>query len=267
MERTIFISVESGVRQGAQIKHAHNCAELYVALEGRATDVVNGQETKTLPLDVFVLTKDVVHGQMNADGYRYCIFKFDMEALSARLADSVLSEGFQSLFVVEPALRREGKEVANMQIDPLTAEYAAATAMVLEREGQGRVADELFASLALLISANARPRGEGGAVAKAVMLMNIRYAEPITLSYLAQESGYSERHLSRIFTRLVGMPPMHYLNEVRLRRAAALLSEERLSVTEIAAAVGIGESSKFARRFRQKFGMTPTEYKKRSLGE
>lgn len=270
MDRFILRSAELGTRREGQGVHPHKCAELYVSLEGRATDVVNGKENKTLPLDVFVLTSDVMHGQVNTADYRYCIFKFDMEALISRLGESSLLEGFQSIFVIDPALRRDGRESANMQLDPAVAEYAELTARLLTNEGEGELADRMFLSLVTLISKRARPRpdGRGGReiAFEAVFYINTHYAEPITLEALALRSGYSPRHFARLFCTYVGSSPMRYLLELRLSRAAAMLSENRLTVTEIADSVGIGESSYFTKSFRARFGMTPTEYRKRSLG-
>lgn len=270
MERTIFQSAELGTRHNGQNTHPHKCAELYISLEGRATDVVNGRESKTLPLDVFVLTRDVMHSQINTADYRYCVFKFDMDALVSRLGEAALDGGFQSIFVIDPALRRDGGQSANMQIEPAVAEYAELTARLLEREGQGRLADEMFLALVLLISKSARPRLDesgGREVAfEAVFYLNTHYAEPVSLEGLAQRSGYSPRHFARLFKLYVGESPMKYLLELRLSRAAALLSENKLSVTEIAVAVGIGDSGYFAKSFRARFGMTPGAYRKRSLG-
>lgn len=270
MDRTIFLSAELGVRHSEQTPHPHKCAELYVSLEGRTTDVVNGKSTKTLPLDVFVLTRDVVHGQINTAEYRYCIFKFDMDALVAKMGDGALDEGFQSIFVIDPALRREGEQGANMHIDPLVAEFAELTARVLVREGCGALADRMFLSLVALICKSARPRSdERGArevAFEAVFYINTHYGELISLEGLAGRSGYSPRHFARLFAEYVGSSPMHYLSDVRLSRAATLLSENRLSVTEIAERVGIGESGYFTKSFRAKFGITPSEYRKRSQG-
>ena len=251
--------------------HPHNCDELYVSLEGRTTDVVNGQENKTLPLDVFVLTRDVVHGQINTADYRYCIFKLDIDALTEALGDAAGEEGFQSLFVVEPAVRRAGGGVSNMQIDPATAEYAELTARMLAMEGAGEVADAMLISLVRLISRRARLRtseanAPSDAVAQAVLYINGHYSERITLESLARSSGYSPRHFSRLFSSSLGSSPMRYLSEVRLGKARVLLSENKLSVIEVAAAVGIDDSSAFTKSFRSRYGMTPTEYRRRSMG-
>ena len=259
-----------GVRHSEQLAHPHKYAELYVSLEGRTTDVVNGQESKTLPLDVFVLTRDVMHGQINTSDYRYCIFKFDMDALVRRLGEGALNGGFQSIFLIDPALRRDGGGSANMQIDPLTAEYAELAARLLKREGAGEVADELFLSLVLLICKSATVgRGERrearDVVAEAALYMNRHYSECLSLAHLAHRSGYSPRHFARAFGLYLGTSPMKYLTEVRLARAAALLSENKLAITDIASAVGMSDSSTFAKSFRRKFGITPTEYRKSSV--
>lgn len=268
MEARVFKSAEIGYREHEQDEHRHDYAELFISLGGRTTEVVNGLESKTLPLDVFVLTSDVKHGQIRTDGYRYCIFKFDAEALIESVGEAALSHGFQSLFVIDPSLRREGGQGVNMCIDPLTAQYAEMTAEILAREGEGIVSDTLFSALALLVCEKAVRRGAGArdAVAEAVFFMNVKYAERITVADVAEMLGYSQRHLTRLFTKYRGVSPMKYLCELRLNRAATLLAEDALSVTEIAESVGFCDSSTFTKRFRERYGMTPTEYRRRSLG-
>lgn len=266
MRERVFISATSGLRCGEQVSHPHVCEELYVSLGGRTTDIVNGQENKTLPLDVFVLSRDSVHGQINSTEYRYCIFKFDLPALISGLGELSLGADFQSLFIVDPALRERGEGGANMQIDPLTAEYAELLSRLLEEEGESELADELFTSFALLLASRAHRRESAGgaksAVSEAVLYLNTHYAEEITFEALATVSGYSSRHLSRAFSELMGTSPMRYLADVRLSRAASLIAEGRLSVTEVAAAVGIADSSAFTKSFRRRFGMTPSEYRR-----
>lgn len=268
----IFKSAEIGVHCEEQQPHTHAASELFVALGGRTTDVINGQESRTLPLDVFVLTEDVRHGRINSEDYRYCIFKFDMNTLVARLGEAAEGEGFQSIFIVEPSMKSKGLGNANMQIDPLFAEYAELTARILENEGESELSDEIFTSLVLLISERATRRddkssGVRRAVGEAVLYINTRYQENISLDSLAERSGYSPRHLSRAFKELTGSSPIRYLENVRLTHAAALLSEGRLSVTEVAMSVGIEDSSMFAKCFRKKFGVSPTEYRRSSVSE
>ena len=54
-----------------------------------------------------------------------------------------------------------------------------------------------------------------------------------------------------------------YLREYRLQTAQKLLAETDASIAEIAHRVGYENPNKFSSAFRQVFGMTPTEYRKR----
>lgn len=54
-----------------------------------------------------------------------------------------------------------------------------------------------------------------------------------------------------------------YLREYRLQTAQKLLTETDASIAEIAHRVGYENPNKFSSAFRQIFGMTPTEYRKR----
>lgn len=60
---------------------------------------------------------------------------------------------------------------------------------------------------------------------------------------------------------LVGQPPVEFIKEIRLNRAAQLIKEGELSMTQISYMIGMTDSRYFSRCFKQKFGMTPTEYK------
>ena len=74
---------------------------------------------------------------------------------------------------------------------------------------------------------------------------------------LAQVSGVSEAHFSRSFKQAFGVPPHRYLLSRRIERAATLLRDTDLSVTEIAFHTGWGSLGTFGRTFRDITGATP----------
>jgi AraC-like DNA-binding protein len=91
------------------------------------------------------------------------------------------------------------------------------------------------------------------------------YPERVTLASLASFAGLSVSHLSAEFRRHVGTPPMRYLLEVRLTRAAYLLADVNMSVSDVAAEVGFRDPLYFSRQFRKRFGLSPRGYR-RQLG-
>lgn len=81
-----------------------------------------------------------------------------------------------------------------------------------------------------------------------------------TFERIAQRFGFSERSLSRLFQRDLQMTFVQYFTILRMLRALHLLIEQRLSVSEIALAVGYSSMPTFSNTFTRIIGMRPTEY-------
>ncbi|MBO7208194.1 MAG: helix-turn-helix transcriptional regulator [Clostridia bacterium] len=263
---TLFKSADMGLRKTNQPKHYHACAELYISLDGRAVNEINGKSSETLPLDVYVLTQDMTHGQPETRKYRYCLFKFNLEILCAR-AGKLLSEPvFQTLFIIGPQLRRQGVFEGNLQIDLLTAEFAVKTAQLLVREKDSDLRDALFFTLISVICKNAKPRiyqrqhTAYERITKAVTFMENHYMEPIRLEQLSEIAHYSKRHFTRLFHSIYQLSPTDYVNQIRLRHASVLLTESDFSISRIAENCGFTDSSMFAKAFRHHYGQTPSSY-------
>lgn len=83
----------------------------------------------------------------------------------------------------------------------------------------------------------------------------------LTLGELADNACMHPTYFVRKFRLAFGMPPMAYLNRLRIYKAMSLLSSTESSVEDIAEAVGIRDRSYFARIFKRHTGVTPTEYR------
>ena len=82
-------------------------------------------------------------------------------------------------------------------------------------------------------------------------------------SRVAQAEGISERYLQKLFEG-AGDNFTHYVRERRLQRAWADLSnpaEAQQSISEIAFRFGFSDSAHFSRTFRQRFGLSPREFR------
>jgi AraC-like DNA-binding protein len=82
----------------------------------------------------------------------------------------------------------------------------------------------------------------------------------LTLEEIGRRVGCSPFHLSRIFSQEVGKPIFQYLRDLRMERAAELLRQRKLNVTEVAMAVGYNSSSHFSTAFHETFGCCPGLY-------
>lgn len=88
------------------------------------------------------------------------------------------------------------------------------------------------------------------------------YADHFTLSALATQYHISTSHLSHIFKSVTGYAPIEYLMICRLSAAKNLLSSTDKGIKEIIDLCGFSDESNFSRTFREKVGMTPTEFRK-----
>ena len=80
---------------------------------------------------------------------------------------------------------------------------------------------------------------------------------------LAQVSGASESHFARSFKDAFGVPPHRYLLTRRIERAAALLRDTDLPITDIAFETGWNSLGTFGRVFRDIVGESPSELRAR----
>lgn len=85
----------------------------------------------------------------------------------------------------------------------------------------------------------------------------------ISLRELEQLTGLSPFHLTRVFSKTVGMPPHEFQTQVRVAAAKRLIRKGH-PIAEAAAAAGFADQSHFHRHFRRLMKITPGEYSKNS---
>ena len=79
---------------------------------------------------------------------------------------------------------------------------------------------------------------------------------------LAEDICMSRVTLYRRIQELTGMSPTDLIRDIRLKKAAQLLMQSPEATTrDIALKVGFADPKYFSRRFKEKFGVLPTEYR------
>lgn len=92
-------------------------------------------------------------------------------------------------------------------------------------------------------------------------------AQPPGVDELARRLGTHEKRLAGVFREEWGVTVFEYIRNERLRLARKLLSETSLRIVDIADELGFSTSANFATSFREQTGMTPSEFRKRSMEE
>lgn len=112
------------------------------------------------------------------------------------------------------------------------------------------------------LATQARPSNRRSEQAKDMMrFFQENLADKITLRHLGEHMHLSIRECQRIFESSIGMTPLQYLSQIRLKKAADLIKNTDRSMTEICYACGFSDASYFAKQFRQRYGTTPRQYR------
>jgi len=94
----------------------------------------------------------------------------------------------------------------------------------------------------------------------------LRSDEEVTVEAVTKELGYTRQYISGRFHRLTGRMLSHFLKEKRLEKAARLLKGGNMRVSQIARRCGFDSENYFRQQFRQRFGMSPRQFRSASMG-
>ncbi|NBZ87673.1 GlxA family transcriptional regulator [Stagnihabitans tardus] len=95
---------------------------------------------------------------------------------------------------------------------------------------------------------------------QAAAFLEARIEEPFDLDACAAHLNLSRRQIERLFATHLDVTPVRYMNDLRLARGRALLSETDMKVTEVAVACGFASASHFSKSFRKKYGLSPYRF-------
>jgi len=85
------------------------------------------------------------------------------------------------------------------------------------------------------------------------------------LNDLARQAGVSPWHFLRTFEQITGVTPHQYILRTRLREAATRLVHDRARVIDVVYDSGFGDVSNFNRTFRAEYGVSPRDWRRRTV--
>ena len=100
-------------------------------------------------------------------------------------------------------------------------------------------------------------------VNKAIKYIKDNYMLPITIKQISSDLKMSETNFCQYFKKATGFNPKEYLTHIRMEKSIALLLHT--SVTDTAFNLGYDNVSRFIAVFKDKYGVTPKQYKFNSM--
>jgi len=257
--------------------HDHDFMEIQLVLRGHGMHVTAAGAKKLERGDVIVMRPGIWHAYRDCEQLEVYNCCFGVELLRRELAWS-LDDPVLRTVLHTSTHRAEARSGILTRLTPTTLQWCERQLDVLHQEMVQHpfqhparkiaqlvlVFDALGSSVQLEDRLPEKPSRRAPAlVSQATLLLESRLAYSWTSEELSQRLGLSVTYFVRIFKTVTGLAPLSYLTALRAERAAELLMRSDLSIEHIALEVGWGNSSYFARRFKQHFGLSAREYRLR----
>ena len=101
-------------------------------------------------------------------------------------------------------------------------------------------------------------------IAAGIDYVDKNFGDKITVSMLADACHMSETHFRRMFLQYMNISPLTYINRIRIEAACRLLHSTNESIGDIAVKCGFITITALNRNFKEKVGMTPSQWRKDS---
>jgi CheY-like chemotaxis protein len=275
----VFYNLSTEMSQGSMLEMDYlskpvASTELFHALErlglksenSRAILVVD-DDPNVLDMHVRMLENRLNCRILKAYGGKQALEIMGQESPALVLLDLMMPEidGFEVLRVM-----RAQEGTRTIPVIVLSAQILTAHDMLRLQEGVAAVlgkglfgVEEVLAQVEAALNHSKRLGSQASRVVRQAMAyIHERYDEPISRADLARHVAITERYLTHCFHQEMGITPMTYLNRYRVKRAKTLLEQGKLSITEVAMAVGFSDGSYFNRVFRQEAGLAPGAYQR-----
>ena len=107
--------------------------------------------------------------------------------------------------------------------------------------------------------------GQDSRMQKAKEFIHLNYDKKITIDDMAKNAYISKYHFSRLFKEFTGITFQEYLTRQRIRHAEELLTDSKISITDIALASGFSSVSNFNRSFQMYNHCSPSQFRKKLM--
>ena len=175
----------------------------------------------------------------------------------------------------------KGMELAPLMNRKFTAPQNVVTLlqnMLREQERMDAFSNEIILSqlnllLLFLLRESAAPKGgklqtsnaihsENEIIRQAQQYVSSHIREKLSVPLVARQVDVSPSYLTALFHKNLQISPGEYIRRIKLQESKQMIRENNLNFTEIAAELQYSTVHHFSRQFKEKFGITPTEYAK-----
>lgn len=232
---------------------SHPMPEFTYVDQGSLHSVADGQDWLLHQGDAMIYAPNQWHMQYADIGVapRFVTISFDLEGgdLSS-LYGRKLAVPQEAVTLLQQMLRTQ-ERVDPYSTDMLMAQLTMLL-LVLLREAQ--------APSGVKLQGTNTVHSENEIIRHAQQYISAHIREKLSVRLIAQQVDVSPSYLTVLFQKNLQISPGEYIRRIKLQESKQMIRENNLNFTEIAAALQYSTVHHFSRQFKEKFGITPTEY-------
>ena len=234
---------------------SHPMAELTYVDQGSMHSVVDGQDLLLKQGDLVLYGPNQWHMQYADIGVapRYVTISFE---LSGGNLESLLNRKFtapQNVVQVLQTMLREQERMDPYSNDIILSQMNLLLLLLL-READAPRAGKLQTANAI--------HSENEIIRQAQQYISSHIRQKLSVPLVARQVDVSPSYLTALFHKNLQISPGEYIRRSKLQESKQMIRENNLNFTEIAAELQYSTVHHFSRQFKEKFGITPTEYAK-----
>ena len=234
---------------------SHPMAELTYVDQGALHSVVNGQDLLLKQGDLVIYGPDQWHMQYADIGVapRYVTITFEIRGADLTPLLNRRLGAPQNVVSILQTMLREQERMDDFSNDIILAQLKLLLLQLL-RETVAPRGGRLQASNAI--------HAENEIIRQAQQFISSHIREKLSVPLVARQVDVSPSYLTALFHKNLQISPGEYIRRIKLQESKQMIRENNLNFTEIAAELQYSTVHHFSRQFKEKFGMTPTEYAK-----
>ena len=234
---------------------SHPMPELTYVDQGMLHSVVDGQDMLLKQGDLVIYGPDQWHMQYADIGVapRFVTISFD---ISGGDLSPLLNRKFTAPQQIVSLLQKMLREQERMDeySQELIISYLDSLLLLLLRETSAPSTGKLQASNSV--------HSENEIIRQAQQYISTHIREKLSVPTVARQVDVSPSYLTALFHKNLQISPGEYIRRIKLQESKQMIRENNMNFTEIAAALQYSTVHHFSRQFKEKFGITPTEYAK-----
>ena len=234
---------------------AHPMLELTYVDQGSLHSVADGQDLLLEQGDMMIYTPNQWHMQYADIGVapRFVTISFELSGSDlSSLKNKKISAPQQAITLLQQ-MHRELERSDEYSWD-LIVSMLGQLLLILLRQASAPAAEKPKNSNNL--------NSENQIIRRAQQYITDHLRDKLSVPLVAQMVDVSPSYLTALFHKNLQISPAEYIRRLKLQESKQMIRENSMTFTEIAAALQYSTVHHFSRQFKEKFGITPTEYAK-----